>query len=282
MRHAPTITVPFTKMHGLGNDFVIFDARATPMRLDDGQARGLADRHTGIGCDQIIVIEPAATDGADAFMRIYNADGGEVEACGNAARCVADLLMAESGRSQVTLVTSSGTVVGTRAVDGLVAMDMGEARCDWADIPLAAAQDTAHVQLAVDGLEDPVAVNIGNPHAVFFVNDADRVPLATVGPRIEHHALFPERTNVEIVAVAARDHLRMRVWERGVGITKACGTGACAALVAAHRRGLAERRAIVTLDGGPLEIFWRDDNHVIMTGPAATAFVGAVTVTQQV
>jgi len=265
----------FLKMHGLGNDFVVLDARRDSLSLDPSQVRALADRHRGVGCDQVIVIEPPRTPGADAAMRIWNADGGEVEACGNAARCVASIVMDETRRDQAAIDTPSGPV-GARRAGPLIAVDMGVPGLDWRDIPLAEPADTLALPIAADGLSQPVAVSMGNPHAVFFVKDAAAIDLARLGPRLEHHPLFPKRTNVEVVTVETPRQLRVRVWERGAGITLACGTGACAALVAAVRRSLAERKAVVALDGGPLEIAWRADGHVVMTGPVATSFTGAV------
>ncbi len=270
-----TTPLRFRKMHGLGNDFVVLDTRAHDLMLTPKSARAIADRRLGIGCDQIMIIE-APRNGGDAYIAIRNADGGIVEACGNGFRCVAHLLMNETHKDKVTLETVAGPVVATRAPKELVAIDMGPARTAWQDIPLAEARDTLHIGIGEGLLQDPVGVNVGNPHAVFFVPDAETVDLTTEGPKIEHHPMFPQRTNVEAVEVLNRSHLRMRVWERGVGITRACGTGACAALVAAARRGLSERKAIVTLDGGDLEIEWRADNHVIMTGPVAEAFTGVI------
>jgi diaminopimelate epimerase len=267
---------PFVKMHGLGNDFVVIDARAQPLQLDAARARVIADRRTGVGCDQFILIEPARNGRADAALRIRNADGDEVEACGNGSRCVAQLLMREQGKSRIRLDTAAGIIVAEDAGRGRVAVDMGPARLDWREIPLAREMDTLHLDLALGSLRDPAAVNVGNPHAVFFVPDAEAIDLATLGPQLEHHPLFPERCNIEVATVLSRTRLRMRVWERGTGITRACGTGACATLVAAARRGLAERRAEVVLDGGPLEIEWQDDGHVRMTGPVATSFTGVL------
>ncbi len=265
----------FVKMHGLGNDFVVLDARAAPLVLDERRTRAIADRRTGVGCDQLITLEAPRDRRAAAFMRIRNADGGEVEACGNAARCIATLLMAELARERVAIETAAGVIEAERRSDGLIAVDMGEVRLEWQQIPLARAMDTLHLELGMGPLGDPAAVNVGNPHAVFFVADAEAVALERLGPEIERHPLFPERTNVEVVQRRGDGALRMRVWERGVGITRACGTGACAALVAAHRRGLAPRQATVVLDGGPLLVEWRArDNHVVMTGPAATSFSG--------
>jgi diaminopimelate epimerase len=266
---------PFRKMHGLGNDFVVLDARRTGLRLSPDQAKALANRRTGVGCDQILIIE-LARDGGDAFMAIRNSDGGEVESCGNGSRCVAHLLMNETGKDSVTLETLAGPIVARRAKDGLVSIDMGPARLDWQQIPLAKDTDTLHMGIGEGPLQDPVGVSMGNPHAVFFVSDVADIDLNNVGPKLEHHPLFPARANIEAVQVLSRDHVRRRVWERGAGITQACGTGACAALVAAARRNLTDRKATVTLDGGDLHIEWREDGHVIMTGPVAESFVGTL------
>ena len=265
--------LPFRKMHGLGNDFVVLDARAHAITLTPDSARAIANRRTGIGCDQILIIEPAK-NGGDAFMAVRNADGGVVESCGNGARCVADVLINESGKDKITLETLAGPITAARAPHGHVSVDMGPVRTAWADIPLSAQHDTLHVGYTLGPLSDPVAVNVGNPHAVFFVADVMAIDLAAIGPKIEHDPLFPARVNVEAVQVLSRDHVRMRVWERGVGITQACGTGACAVAVAAARRNLTGRTVTVTLDGGDLVIEWRGDNHVVMTGPVATVFAG--------
>ena len=267
--------ISFLKMHGLGNDFVVLDARARPLALDAAAARALADRRTGIGCDQLVLLEPPRHPAAHVFMRIRNADGGEVAACGNATRCVALLLARERGERHVRIDTLAGLVEAEILSDGAIAVDMGPARTLWHEIPLAREMETGHVDLALGPLAAPVCTNIGNPHATFFVADAEAVDLAALGPALERDPLFPERANIGVAAVADRSHIRLRVWERGTGLTRACGTGACAALVAACRRGLAERRATVALDGGALDIFWREDGHVVMTGPAAIAFAGA-------
>ena len=267
---------PFVKMHGLGNDFIVFDARQAPLALSNEQVRALSDRKTGIGCDQLIVIEPARNSLADAWMTIRNADGSEVSACGNATRCIADRRMRERGSRSVILETRAGLLDCEASGDGLVAVDMGPARLDWRDIPVAEPCDTLHLPLGLETLQDPVGVSVGNPHAVFFVPEAEAIDLTRLGPVLEHHPFFPERANIEAVQVLSRDRLRMRVWERGVGITRACGTGACAVLVAAVRRGLTERKAEVVLDGGILTIEWLKDDHILMTGPAATAFAGTV------
>jgi diaminopimelate epimerase len=267
--------VSFIKMHGLGNDFVVIDARNQRLDLGEEAARRIADRHTGVGCDQVIVIEKAANGSADAFMRIRNSDGGEVAACGNAARCVAALLMREKGVPRLTLETRAGVLAAERGPGGEVAVDMGPARCGWQDIPLARAMDTLHLPISLGPLADPVAVSMGNPHAVFFVPDVAAIDLAALGPILEHHELFPERANIGIAQIVSPGRIRLRVWERGAGLTLACGTGACAALVAANRRGLAGRKAELALDGGALSVEWRDDDHVVMSGPVATSFSGA-------
>jgi diaminopimelate epimerase len=272
----------FLKMHGLGNDFAIFDARAFPLALDAASARAIADRRRGIGCDQVIVMEPAK--GANAFMRIFNADGGEVESCGNAARCVAYLLMAEAGSDEVKINTTGGPLICRTADESRVTVDMGAPRFDWREIPMAQAVDTASFALDVPGfkdraLESAASVSMGNPHCVLFVKDAETAPVATLGPAIERHPWYPLRTNVEFVQRLGPQRLRMRVWERGAGITRACGTGACAAAVAASVRGLTERKVIVVLDGGELEIDWREsDDHVLMTGPVGFSFGGEVNI----
>lgn len=261
-------------MHGLGNDFVVVDARASTFSPDAARVRALADRRTGVGCDQLIVVEPPKNTLADAFMRIRNADGGEVGACGNATRCVAALLMREKGRTHAIIETAAGLLDAEAREDGSIGVDMGRVAFDWRDIPLAEALDTLHLPVEAGPLRDGMAVNVGNPHAVFFVDDVEHLPLEHFGPLIERHPMFPERTNVGAAQVLGRDRLRLRVWERGVGLTRACGTGACAAAVAAAKRGLTERTVAVDLDGGSLRIEWLRDDHVLMTGPVATAFTG--------
>ena len=273
----PFMTYPFIKMHGLGNDFVVLDARDGKLNLSLTQARSIADRRFGVGCDQLIVLE--ASDKADVFMRIRNPDGGEAEACGNATRCVASQLMAETGSDKVVIETVAGLLEATDAGNGLYSVDMGPANLDWDQIPLAREMDTLHVEVRAAPASgqvygDPVAVNMGNPHAVFFVDDVDAVDLKNVGPILEHDPVFPERANISFVHVTPEGALRMRVWERTAGITLACGSGACAVLVAAARRGLTGRSADVILDGGTLNIAWREDGHVMMTGPVATSFAG--------
>jgi diaminopimelate epimerase len=265
----------FLKMHGLGNDFAVFDARKQALAFDPALARALADRRRGIGCDQIIVIE-AAAEGTDAFMRIRNADGAEVETCGNAARCVARLLMAETGRSSVRIQTLAGPLDCREAGGGLVTVDMGKPEFQWDKIPLARAVATDSFSVTVEGtVFSATALSMGNPHCVLFVEDAEAAPVAELGPRIETDPLFPARTNVEFVTVRDAGHLRMRVWERGAGITQACGSGACAAAAAAIRRGLTGNLVEVQLDGGVLKIELRE-GRVLMTGPAALSFRGEI------
>jgi len=269
--------LPFLKMHGLGNDFVVLDARARAIALGPEAARRIADRRTGVGCDQLLILEPAR-NGAAARMTIRNADGGEVSACGNGARCIASLLLNETGAPSIAIETAAGPIRAAARGGGRVEVDMGPALLGWREIPLAREiADTTHLPLSAGPLSDPAGVGMGNPHAVFFVPDAQAVEIERWGPEIEHHPLFPERTNVEVCTVLARDRIRMRVWERGVGVTRACGSGACASLVAAVRRGLADRKAELILDGGSLEIEWRAaDGHVLLTGPVATSFSGTI------
>jgi diaminopimelate epimerase len=267
--------IPFLKMHGLGNDFVVLDSRRKAIAVDAAAARALADRRTGIGCDQVIVLEPPRDPNAQVLMRIYNPDGGEAEACGNATRCIADLLRRESGGPRVRIETLGGLLEAEALPEERVAVDMGPARTHWREIPLSRSMNTEHVQLSLGPLSAPVCTNIGNPHATFFVDDVEAVDLAALGPVLEHHTLFPQRANIGVAAIRDRANIRLRVWERGAGITRACGSGACAALVAANRRGLTTREAAVALDGGTLDIAWREDGHVVMTGPVALSFEGA-------
>jgi diaminopimelate epimerase len=264
----------FLKMHGLGNDFVVLDARTRPLTLSADAVRAIADRRTGVGFDQMVVIEPAKSKLADAFMTIWNADGSEVSACGNASRCVAWMLMQQNGQTHTVIETKAGLLDAQAADGGLISVDMGPAHLDWREIPLAQAVDSNHLPVALEGLVDPVGVGMGNPHAVFFVEDVEAVELARLGPILEHHPLFPERCNIEVVQPIGPGRLRMRVWERGAGITLACGTGACATVVAASRRGLIGRAAEVVLDGGTLSIEWLRDDHVLMTGPVALSYSG--------
>lgn len=260
--------VPFIKMHGLGNDFVVLDARTQALPpMTNRLAAALADRKTGIGCDQLILLEPS--DRADLRMRIFNADGGEVEACGNASRAVG-LLLGGTG----TIETLGGLLATEACADG-IRIDMGEPRFGWDEIPLAYPLDSLTMPVGWEDLDSPAAVNVGNPHVVFFVPDCQAVDLARLGPLIEHDPLFPARVNVNVATVLSPTAIGLRVWERGVGETRACGTGACATAVAAMRRGLADRAGVtVTLPGGPLRIEWTSANRILMTGPAVESFRG--------
>jgi diaminopimelate epimerase len=257
----------FTKMHGLGNDFVVLDTRAQPLPpMTRALARALADRRTGIGCDQLILLEESAT--ADFRMRIFNADGSEVEACGNATRAVAML------HGSPAQIETPGGVLAVQPGEGGAAVDMGEPRFEWDAIPLAYAMDTAALPVGWEELEQPSAVNVGNPHAVFLVDDCDAVELDRLGPTIERDPLFPERVNVNVATVEDDANIRLRVWERGAGLTRACGTGACATAVAAIRRKLATSPVEVRLPGGTLQIEWAPGESVRMTGPATLVFTG--------
>lgn len=264
----------FIKMHGLGNDFVIVDLRNGGELPDTQAIRQMADRKTGIGFDQLVFLKKAETSGADVFMDMFNADGSTLRACGNASRCVADIIMREKGAQACTLETVAGVLQCSRADQGKVTVDMGVPGLRWDQIPLSRECDTLHLPL--DG--DPVAVSIGNPHCVFFLDeDVESYPLTLKGPQIESHSLFPDRVNVEFINVRDRQTLRMRVWERGTGETQACGTGACASVVAAVRRGLVQRQCSVILDGGVIDFHWReDDDHILMTGAVASVFKGSL------
>ncbi|WP_287834538.1 diaminopimelate epimerase [Acidiphilium sp.] len=263
---------PFLKMHGAGNDFVVLDARAHPLDLAPAAAARIADRHRGVGCDQIILIE--RDDGAAAFMRILNADGSESGACGNATRCVAALLAGETGARRLAIRTNAGLLPAEIKGPTLVEVDMGAPKLGWEDIPLAEPADTLSLRLALGPVQNPAACSMGNPHATFFVDDLTHLQIETIGPKLEHARLFPERANIGFARIDAPDRIRLRVWERGAGLTLACGSGACAALVNAHRRGLAARRAEIEMDGGTLTLTWRDDGHVLMEGPVALVFEG--------
>jgi diaminopimelate epimerase len=264
--------IRFRKMNGLGNDFVVLDARSRALSLAPEAVRAIADRKAGVGCDQIVALEPSTR--ADAFMRIWNADGGEVGACGNAARCVAALLAEERGVPHVSIETESGVIGANLNDDRSVTIDMGAPRFAWDEIPLAKPLDDT-TAIPLEPGADPAlglasAVNVGNPHCLFIVADVESHDLARLGPKLEHHPLFPERANISLVQVLGPTHLKLRTWERGAGLTRACGTAACAAAVAAARRGLSGRKVKVSLPGGDLVIAWREtDDHILMTGPYA-------------
>lgn len=259
-----TDTLTFMKMHGLGNDFVVFDARTSGLEMTPGLAQALADRHRGVGFDQLAVLSTGAADGHLTFL---NADGSRSAACGNATRCIARYLMDETGKAALTLTTDRGDLHARDAGNGLTSVNMGSPFLDWADIPLAEEMDTLH--LPIDG--QPTATGMGNPHCTFFVEDAESVPLDQFGPRMETHPLFPERTNVQVAQIVGPDRIRMRVWERGTGITLASGSSSCATAVAAARRGLTGRIVAIDLDGGTLRVNWAEDG-VWMTGPTAHVF----------
>ncbi len=267
-------SVSYLKMNGLGNDFLVLDGRETPVVLDEDRVRWIADREQGVGCDQLIVMEKPAAEGADVFMRIFNHDGGEVEACGNATRCVAALVAKELGRNRIVVQTGAGLLLSR--VDGSQAsVDMGKPKFDWQDIPLSEEfGDTRGIELQIGPIDAPVlhtpsVVNVGNPHAIFWVSQSpDNYELERFGPLLENHPVFPERANISLAEVRAPDEIRVRVWERGVGLTKACGTAACAVAVAGARKGLCARKVVVHLPGGTLAIDWREqDDHIIMSGP---------------
>ena len=272
-------TIPFRKMNGLGNDFVVLDARTRELPMTPEIARAIGDREKGVGCDQIVVLRPARD--ADVFMEIRNRDGSRVGACGNATRCVADVLLNETGGRQALIRTDAGLLVATRRDDGLIEVDMGAPRFDWRDIPLAEEfRDTRGIELQVGPIDDPVlhtpaVVNVGNPHAIFWVDDLEVTDLSRTGPLLENHPIFPEGANISLCKVEAPDHLSLKVWERGAGLTKACGTAACAAAVCAARKRLTGRDVRVTLPGGDLFIRWREpDDHILMAGPVEYEFEG--------
>lgn len=264
-----TSGLPFMKMHGLGNDFVVVDARGRSIEITAALARAIGNRHTGIGFDQLAVIEPGA---GDAHLVFWNADGSTSAACGNATRCIARFLMNETGQDKLHLTTERGDLYAVDAGDGLTSVNMGHPQLDWHEIPLAEDVDT--LELPIEG--SPVATGMGNPHCTFFVEDAEAVPLETFGARYEHHPLYPQRTNVQVVSLTGPDHLRMRVWERGVGVTLASGSSSCAVAVAAARRALTGRAVTIDLDGGTIEVNWREDG-VWMTGGTTYVCDGVLT-----
>ncbi|MDB5412297.1 MAG: diaminopimelate epimerase [Rubritepida sp.] len=264
--------VPFRKMHGLGNDFVVVDARAAPLDLSTQAIQAIGDRHRGVGFDQLVTLEPAAD--ADVFLRFHNTDGSEAGACGNGTRCAASLILAETGRQHIAIRTIAGMLSAERLADGTVRVDMGPPRLDWRDVPLAREMDTLHVPMAADGVSNAACCSMGNPHATFFVDDLDALDIHRIGPLLEHDPLLPDRGNIGFVQILTRTHFRLTVWERGAGLTLACGSGACAALANARRRGLVDACCTVTLPGGDLLIEERADGHILMSGPVATAFLG--------
>lgn len=266
--------IAYLKMNGLGNDFVVLDGRETKIDLSEDQVRWLADREQGLGCDQVIVLGATDSDQADVFMRIFNAEGGEVDACGNATRCVAALVAEELTRDQINIQTHAGLLIASVAGDQ-VTVDMGRPKFGWQDIPLSEEfADTTGIELQIGPIDDPVlhtpsVVNVGNPHAIFWIDDdPDSFDLERFGPLLENHPLFPERANISLAQVQENDRIKVRVWERGVGLTLACGTAACAVGAAAPRKGLTSRDTTIALPGGDLRISWREaDDHILMTGP---------------
>ena len=274
-------TIPFLKMNGCGNDFLIFDRRnAHPLHPSRQQLAQLADRESGPGCDQIIAIENSVR--GDVFMRIWNADGGEVNACGNATRCVAWLILEERKADRVRIETEADILLATRQGNLQVSVEFPSPLLKWEEIPLSERMDTRRLDVKVGPIDAPIlfapgAVNVGNPHCVFFHADVESLRVDLIGPLIENHPLFPERVNVGFAQIMSPDHIRLRVWERGAGVTKACGTGACAALVAASRRGFTGRSARIQMDGGDLHVEWRElDDHLILTGPVMIDHAGEV------
>jgi len=273
--------IPFLKMHGLGNDFVIVDLRGGGSTPSQALIRAIGDRRRGVGFDQFITIEDDPSAQVAAYMGIWNPDGSKAEACGNATRCVASLLLDELGADELRLRTEFDLLSCARAPGDLIRINMGKPKLEWEDIPLADASDTRRIDVKLGPIDNPAlwgpgAVNLGNPHAVFFVEDIENFPVEKVGPMVENHPMFPERTNVEFCEILDRNRIRMRVWERGAGITQACGSGACASVVAGVRRELIDRRCVVVLDGGPLAIEWNEGGSVLMTGPVAKSFEGVI------
>lgn len=267
----------FIKMHGLGNDFAVIDLTQAGSTLTPAQAQEIADRRRGVGCDQVLVMEKPKNPKADIFMRIYNPDGSEAGACGNGTRCVAALYMQNNKLTSCVIETVSGLLPSKIVADGLIQVDMGEPRTKWQDIPLSQECDTLNLGIlhGRQAMTEPVAVNVGNPHTIFFVDDVMQVDVEKLGPEVENHVLFPERTNVEFAQILSPEKIRVRVWERGTGVTQACGSGACATIVAAARRGLTGRKAEIILDGGSLFMEWRaEDNRILMTGPATYVYQG--------
>ena len=270
----------FRKMNGLGNDFVVLDARRDLITITEEKARTIADRKTGIGCDQLIVMENSNV--ADVRMRIWNAEGGEVPSCGNASRCIADLMFDELKADSATIETKGGFLVAKKAGEHLVTIDQGVPKFGWKDIPLSEDfPDTRHIELQVGPIDAPLlhspsVVNVGNPHCIFWVNDLDVVDLSKIGPMLENHPMFPERANISLAQVVARDHVLLKVWERGAGLTQACGTAACATMAAGHRIKIIDAKCRITLPGGDLFMAVNDEGHILMTGPSALDFEGTL------
>ena len=273
--------IPFRKMNGLGNDFVVLDARVHPIVITEISAKAISDRKTGIGCDQLIVLEKSAD--YDVRMRIWNAEGGEVQSCGNASRCIADLLFDETSQNTATISTKGGLLIASKAGHKMVMIDQGVPKFGWKDIPLSEPfADTRHIEMQYGPIDHPLihspsVVNVGNPHCIFWVEDLDVVDLGRAGPMLENHPLFPERANISFAKVVSRDHIILKVWERGAGLTKACGTAACATMAAGHRIKIIDDKCRITLPGGDLLMAVREsDGHVMMTGPVTYEFDGVL------
>jgi diaminopimelate epimerase len=269
-------TYEFVKMHGLGNDFIIFDGRQRAINFTAQQIKDLSDRKIGIGCDQLILMSAASNNSADFKMTIWNADGQKVSTCGNATRCVGRLYFDETNKKHCVIESDAGELDIEDTGDGQIAADMGAVKLDWRDIPLSKPCDIKQLPITMGDLNAPVAVNVGNPHLIFFTDNIDAVPVEEYGIQLETNELFPENTNVEFAHVIDSKTIRLRVWERGVGVTQACGSGACATLVAAHLLGHTGRHTKIIMDGGELEVEWLKDNHILMTGPATYVFKGKI------
>jgi diaminopimelate epimerase len=269
----------FRKMHGAGNDFIVLDARERAVEISAEKAQWLCDRHLGIGCDTLVMLEPSAE--ADVAVRFINGDGSVSATCGNATRCVADLLMRESGHDVARIATGGGVLAASRNAAGLITINMGTPKFGWAEIPLSESRNTLHLGIEMGLMADPVAVNMGNPHMIFFVRDLAHIKMAEWGAKLEHNPLFPERANISAVQVLGENYIRMLVWERGAGLTLACGSAACAAVAAGVRRGLINAQCTVDLPGGTLEINWQKTDgatagDIFMSGPVAYVFEGVV------
>ena len=259
--------LPFMKMHGLGNDFVVIDAREEEVALSKKIISGIADRHFGVGFDQLAVISKGEFD---AHLTFYNADGSGSLACGNATRCIARYLMDETSKENLILTTMHGQIPAVDLGNGVTSVNMGKPGLEWNKVPLS--ENIPTLELPIEG--SPTATGMGNPHCTFFVEDAEKINLEEMGPKFENHPLFPERTNVQFASIIARDQIRMRVWERGAGVTLASGSSSCATAVAANRKGLTEKKVQIELDGGILSVDWRQDG-VWMTGPTMQVFTGS-------
>lgn len=270
-----TKKLPFRKMHGLENDFVVLDARQKKIILSKSEIIAIADRKAGIGFDQLLIIQPSKKSNG-VFMSVYNSSGDRVETCGNGARCIAKVIMDDLNIDEIVIETLAGPIEAIRQQEDLITVNLGKFKTSWKEIPLEQELDTLNLDLGIEDLPSGVAVNVGNPHIVFFISNLDNIDLNKIGPKVSSHKIFSEGVNVEFAQLLSKDHIRMRVWERGVGITKACGTGACATLVAAVKKGLSQNFARVTLDGGDLFVELTANDEVKLTGPANNSFSGFI------